>query len=210
MKMIWLSSNTSFDMIKIAVVTSVSGNIRPMSRLTMPNKLEYCLRHDYSLIILNCHYQEAAARMDMLIPLFGIYDMLWTLDCDAVITNSSVRLEDLTCLGDHATVCLEFPWSNKIVNCGSMIWKNTEETKQLLVEIKEARPVWRNMRTGWQEWLTSSYVGRSLEIAPLRSFNSCHHGRGNKWRPGDFVYHPCGLPQEQKRKLITEVLAKGT
>lgn len=35
---------------KIAMLVSVSANIAEIASLTMPNKLEYCLKHDLSLI----------------------------------------------------------------------------------------------------------------------------------------------------------------
>ena len=46
-------------MTRIALFTSISANIAEIAHLTTPNKLEYCLKHDYSLIIDNQKYEEA-------------------------------------------------------------------------------------------------------------------------------------------------------
>jgi len=44
---------------KVAIITSVSANIAAMAALTVPNKLEYCLRHGYTLIVDNQPYEQA-------------------------------------------------------------------------------------------------------------------------------------------------------
>lgn len=205
---------------RVAIFTNVSKEIENMARLTNLNKLEYCTRHNYSLIINNKPYEDAVAETKSLIGFFDMYDMLWTLDADTIITNMSLKIEELSCIGSHITVCEEgiVPWN--LINCGSVVWKNTEETKQVLKAITENQSSWKNLICGWQTWLSinKQNLGDILTIAPLKSFNSCVWNKpgngpglpGSNWTEGDFVYHPCGVfPYESTRiEYIKEALKK--
>lgn len=202
---------------KVALFTSVSANIADMAALTMPNKLAYCLRHGYSLIADNRPYDEAVRSTATLCKYLDSFDVLWTLDCDAVITNMATAVHELPCLGPNVTVCEEgiVQWNR--VNCGSMVWKNTPATRALIYAIQAAEPDWKNMPCIWQSWIAQPHIMRSfcVAIAPLRSFNSCEWtlpgggpgDPGTHWQPGDFVYHPCGVfPMAERLSRIAAAM----
>lgn len=201
---------------KVAVVTSVSSKIAELAALTVPNKLEYCLRHGYSLVVDNAPYDEAMPGVAWLIALFDRYDLLWALDADAVVTNMAVPIHTLACLGPHVTACEEgiVEWNR--VNCGSVVWRDTPKTREVLREITQNPAAWKNLDCGWQTWL----AGRpELTVAPLRAFNSCAWNRpggsvveasGSHWEAGDLVFHPCGVyPAEARLSVVKAVLAGG-
>jgi hypothetical protein len=192
-----------------------------MACLTVANRMEYCLRHGYSFIADNKPYAEAVAGVAAMVPLFDIYDMVWTLDADAVITNMTQRVEELSCLGPHVTVCEEgiVPWNR--LNCGSIVWRDTLETRWLLESITVQRKQWMSLPCIWQTWLAhrAAEFGDVLTMAPLRSFNSCEWNRpgggdgppGSHWKPGDFVRHPCGVfPPEEKLRRVAHALLEVT
>jgi hypothetical protein len=203
--------------VRVAVVTSISQNIAGMVSLTLANRMEYCLRHGYSLI---CDYKELAdayAGVATLVPFLDVYDIIWTLDADAVITDMSKRIEELECLGPHVTVCEEGIVSWNRLNCGSIVWKSTPESKRLLQEITAERSQWQHLPCVWQTWLAGRVceLGPVLAVAPLRSFNSCAWNRpgggdgppGSNWHPGDFVHHACGVfPYEEKLRHVANAL----
>lgn len=203
---------------RIALFTQMSPEINTMAGLTVPNKYEYCSRHGYSLIVNNQPYDDIVAGMDQLINLLNIYDILWTLDSDLLITNMTMKIEQLDCLGPHMTVCEEgiVPW-NKI-NCGSMVWKNTEKSKGLLKAISENKKSWDIKGwCGWQTWLWTirEQLGDTMTVAPVSSFNSCTWNNpggnlgepGTNWKPGDFVCHACGVfPYEPVRRQYLELI----
>ena len=202
---------------KVAIVTSVSQNIAGMASLTAANRMEYCLRHGYSFIADNKPYAEAVAGVASMVPLFDIYDMVWTLDADAVITNMAQRIEELDCLGPHVTVCEEGIVSWNRLNCGSIVWRDTLETRWLLESITVQREQWMSLPCIWQTWLAhrAAELGDVLTIAPLRSFNSCVWNKpgggrgpaGSHWHHGDFVYHACGVfPAEEKLRYVANAL----
>jgi hypothetical protein len=197
----------------VALLTSVSANIADFAAVTVPNKLEYCLRHGYSLIVDNEKYETAVARTDRLCDYLDRFDVLWTLDADAVITHMATPIESLPCLGPHVTVCEEgiVDW-NKL-NCGSMVWRNTFNTRWLAQTIRTLKDLWKPMSCGWQTWLAhvQPKFGDIVTVAPLRSFNSCEWTNpgggpgkpGSHWQPGDLVFHPCGVfPRESKLERV--------
>ena len=189
---------------RVAILTSVSSNISDIAMLTLPNKIEYCLKHDYSLIIDNSSYEESCVQMTKLIPLFYNYDMIWTLDADTLITNMNIRIEQLSCLWPNVTVCEDGLFSWELINCGSMVWKNTQKSKELLQKISYSKNIWEKKLCIWQTWLGEirEQLTDTLTIAPIRCFNSCvtwangddkNLGLIGTWEKGDFVYHACGL-----------------
>ena len=205
--------------VSVAIITSVSENIREVATLTLPNKLEYCLRHGYSLIADNLPYEAAVSRTDLLCHYLDRFDLIWTLDADTLITNMAVPIESLGCLGPNVTVCEEgiVDWNR--VNCGSMVWRNTFKTRQLAKYLSETVEQWRSLPCLWQSFLGDNAAawGDVLTVAPLRSFNSCVWNRpansrdeiGGHWQAGDLVYHPCGVfPREEKLRWLSNALGE--
>ena len=199
--------------------TSVSANIAEIANLTMPNKLEYCLKHDYSLIIDNQKYEDAVNRTHAITHLFDEYDIVWCLDSDAIITNMNIPFHLLECLGENITVCEEKMVNWNRINCGSMVMKNTLKTKTLLQLISTTKHQWEKLPTQWQTWLANKadFLGDMLTIAPVRSFNSLEWNLpggssdwgppGSNWHSGDLVYHPCAVfPREERIKYLKNAL----
>lgn len=185
-------------MSRAAIVTSVSAGNADIATITLANKAEYCLRHGYSLIADNRPYAEAVAATKTICDYLDVFEIVWCLDADTIITDMRPRFERLSCLGPHMTACEEgiVHWNR--VNCGSTIWKDTPESRRLLGEITEKEAEWRGLPCGWQTWVEGH---ASVTVAPLRAFNSCEWSHpagaageaGSHWRPGDFVYHPNGV-----------------
>jgi hypothetical protein len=187
--------------------------------LTLPNKAEYCLRHGYSLVADNQPYEMAVSRTDLLRHYLDRFDLIWTLDADTVLTNMAVPIDSLDCLGPHVTVCEEGIVGWNRINCGSMVWKNTFQSRWLAKHLSETHEQWRPMPCGWQTFLgdNAHALGDVLTIAPLRSFNSCvwnrpansHDEVGGHWQAGDLVYHPCGVfPREEKLRWLSSALGE--
>jgi hypothetical protein len=203
---------------RVAVITSVSANISDIASATMPNKLEYCLRHGYTLIADNRPYEEAVKTLcDTLLSVLADYDMVWALDADAVITNLTVPIHTLECIGPAMTVCEEGIVDFNRINCGSVVWKSGCLSRDLLNQLREAEAEWWGMACQQQTWLQKNLIrlGDAVTVAPLRAFNSCVWNRpanardqvGGHWQPGDFVYHPCGVfPMNERLVWIGEAL----
>jgi len=205
--------------VNAAIITSVSANIRDVATLTMPNKLEYCLRHGYSLVADNQPYETAVVRTDLLCHYLDRFDLIWTLDADTILTNMAVPIESLACLGQNVTVCEEGITAWNRINCGSMVWKNTFHSRWLANHLSETQEQWRSLPCQWQTFLSTNAdaLGDVLTVAPLRSFNSCVWNRpanardeiGGHWQAGDLVYHPCGVfPHEERLRWLSNALGE--
>jgi hypothetical protein len=204
---------------RVLLWTSMSNNISEIISLTAPNKLEYCLKQGYSFLLDNQKYEDAMSRSYALIPLFEEYDLIWAIDADTIITNMNIPIHTLSCLGDHVTVCEEnMVYWNKI-NCGSIVYKNTPQTKWFLKAISENKDKWEKLVCQWQTWLAgiSNQIGDILTIAPPNSFNSIEWNLpassavwgppGNNWKSGDLLYHPCSVfPREERIKYLKNAL----
>lgn len=204
----------------VLVITSVSANIAGMATLTVPNKTEYCLRHGYSLLVENLPYEQANVNVSRLARHFDQFDIVWALDADAVITNMGTAIHELDCLGPHVTVCEENIVAWNRVNCGSVVWRATQTSRDVLASIDADAGEWQAFPCGWQTWIGLVAAKRPdvIHVAPTRAFNSVawtHPGGsatyspGSHWQPGDFVYHPCGVfPHEAKLDAVRAALAQ--
>jgi len=200
------------------LLTSVSANIAELAALTVPNKLEYCLRHGYSLLVDNRPYEEVVKNLsDIILSALADHDIVWTLDADAVITNMTVPIHTLECLGMCMTVCEEKIVEWNTLNCGSVVWKSNCGTRYLLERLKEAESEWIEMPCQQQSWFGSMArtAGDLITVAPFRSFNSCVWSVPGKsmnefashWQPGDFVFHPCGIfPHSVRAEVVASAL----
>lgn len=204
---------------RVAVITSASANIADYATLTTANKVEYCLRHGYSLVLDNQPYYEAIKNAHWICVYLDRFDLIWMLDSDAVITDMRQPIHELPCLGPHVTVCEEGIVDWNWLNCGSVVYRNTLEARTILHTIAVERPHWEQLACGWQTWMNAYARARpqNVTVAPLRAFNSCVWNRpanardeiGGHWQPGDFVYHPCGVyPQDERTRWIKEALCK--
>ena len=176
------------------------------------------MRHGYSLIVDNMPYDQAVRSTDTIARYLDTFEAVWTLDADTLITDMRTPIHALDCLGPHATVCEEGVVEWNRINCGSVFWRNTPQTKHLLRLIAASPEKWTSLACGWQTWL-HRFIGSDdiLRVAPLRAFNSCVWNRpanasddpGGHWQLGDLVYHPCGVfPLEERVKWLTQTLPK--
>ena len=188
---------------RVALVSSVSASIADVAAMTVPNRMEYCLRHGYTFVADNRPYKRAVIEMASICWYLDRFDLVWLLDADAMITDMTQPIHTHDDIGPHVTVCREqiVPWN--AINCGSTVWRNTPAARQLLHTIELEEPAWRNMPCGWQTWLAMFAQDRPdvVSVVHHRAFNSTewtHPGGGAlspgcNWQPGDFVYHPCGV-----------------
>ena len=193
---------------KVAVLSSVSEGT-PWASMTSAVTADYCRRHGYTFIARSLPYVEAVADFRFWGSLLGTFDALWCLDADAVITNHTRRLEDLP-LRPGMNVCKEGLFEVCPINCGSVIWMADDHSRRVLSWLAASEHEWRQMTWIWQQWIAEQlergWWKTVVTVHPPRTFNSCHHGDRCLWAPGDFVYHPCGMPHHERLRAIRETL----
>lgn len=194
--------------VKVALVTSVSAGT-PWAEITMPGRLEYCIRHGYTNVIYCESYADAVGGYGRLLPLLDAHDLVWTLDADCLITDHTKRIEDVPDLGPHVSICEEGIGPHALVNGGSIVWRATHGTRSLLHEILEAGPEWETLTYSLQQWLMIHHarLADRLKVCDKHAFNGAAHANVCVWREGDLVYHPCGDAPELRCDKLRQRLA---
>jgi hypothetical protein len=198
---------------RVAVATSISRGCAEFAAITTPRKLDYCLRHGYSMLLWNRPYDEAVSvgLNDLLLALDD-YDAVWTLDADCLITGREA-IHELAYVGPHVTICREKIVDWNLLNCGSMVWMATDATRQLIRDIRDSEAEWRPMQCGWQTWLGEQanrlQMAGTLKVLGQSTIQSVawSHGEGGcYWQIGDLVYHPCGVvPHDLRATYLRDV-----
>jgi len=188
----------------VAILTSVSDGT-PWAEIVMPGRLRYCIRHGYAMVCLACDYY--AAHIECLLQvrhLLQRFDLVWSLGSDCLITNHTLRIEELACLGPHMSICEEGIGTHALVNGDSVVWRATGESIALLDEMIAAEPEWRQMTFSQQQWLMvhRERLGNRMTIMPRTACNSVHHGEICHWQHGHFVYHPCGAEPKSRCEAL--------
>jgi uncharacterized protein YuzB (UPF0349 family) len=195
---------------KVAILTNVSDGT-PWADIVMPGRLRYCIRHGYAMVCLACSYRSSHMEVVLAVKhLLERFDLVWSLGADCLITNHTMRIEEVGCLGPHMSICEEGLGPHALVNGDSIVWRATKETIELIDEMVAAEAEWSQMQFWQQQWLMihCERLSHCMTIAPKRAFNSVHLGNTNHWQHGDFVYHPCGNSPDIRCNLIREHLER--
>lgn len=174
----------------------------------MPNRFEYCLRHDYTMAWTCESYRAGMDCWGRVLELLDWFDLVWVIDADCLITDMTKRIEQVADLGPHATICREGLGDHILVNGGSTVWRATDGSRSLLREIIERQSEWIGLEYNLQQWFMKHHerLADRLTICQSRAFNGCHWGQTSVWQPGDFVYHPCGAPERQRMQMLNDHL----
>jgi hypothetical protein len=195
--------------LKICILGTASDRT-PWADITLPNRAEYCRRHGYTMSVIYAAYEHSVIEhLRQLSRLLGLFDLVWTLGIDCLITDMTQQIECVPDLGDHVTVCEEGLGAHTLLNNDSMVWRSTDESRGLVNELIAAEPEWSRMNFLSQDWLMFN-SGRldCLEILPMRTLQSVHHQQTCHWQPGDFVYHPCGAPRDERCEMLRQKLGE--
>lgn len=110
-----LSECYLFDHLRIAVLTGCLDSFIPLAQFTIgQNKVEYCNRHRYHLEVIRevrKKYRNGRShadgftwsRLEHLLDMVesGIYQWIWTVGADTLITNMTVTLDSIIAKADN-------------------------------------------------------------------------------------------------------------
>lgn len=142
------------------------------------------------------------------------YDWVWITDIDLYIVNHQIKLEDI--LDENYDVLMTC-YSNDInhLNTGSIIYKNTEWTRNLLKEIYDSSkyPIEGQWVFFEQTALMNYYKShpeeqKHFKMIDTRTINS-HYQKGMdflnvNYKEKDFVVHLAGTNNEYRLNTLTE------
>lgn len=199
---------------RITVMTICSDSYWPLMKLCMPDKLEYCLRHNYQLSIKKCILPIQTFMYErevlMLEDLKGC-DVLVFTGADTLITNLSIKLE-------HFIENFDFDFligkDVNGINNDVFFLKNNERSITFLKWVIDARTTFSTDQDAMKVYVDLKTDFRTV-IVPQKLFNAMPYwlynyknDGGGTWKPGDFIFHCPGLPFDSRVKVMNEILTK--
>lgn len=210
---------------KTLVFTAHDEAYKPLADLTVPRMHDYAKRHSYEF---TC-YTEPFFDIPNGIYWSGVlgaapnleeYDRVMYMDCDQLITNPALSVEDLigpATSGFHASR----DWGNDATEpwqfsmCGFVAHK---DCIPLLEQVYFMEPAWRDKpfpeQGPFQEAVRlriESGLGLVATVHPRRTFNAVPEqvSPGNvvePWQPSDFACHLTMLGIDDRIKLAKEII----
>lgn len=215
-------------MFGIATINSVE--YQSLADVTNPSKIEYCDRHGYSFYSLvgskyssNMGFNKIHFVLELLKQHPGLEWLLWC-DCDAMITNFTVHIEDRIDNNFHFIV----PLDRLGINAGNFLVRNTEEGRAYLQMIIDKESTYITHWGAEQQVIIDTYNNykRIVKIVPQRFMNSYEQqpylphwvnvskdaaGNSGIWEQGDWIIHWPGLDLQvrmDRAKELTKLIIK--
>ena len=214
---------------KFALVTAHNDAYQPLADITWEqNKRLYAEQWGYDAIAKTDGYKYPVRdisyeRTELIIELLesGKYDWIHACGCDTMITNFTIKLEDIAD-NDYdfviATDCYN-------INNDSMLIRNTPLAIGWLKQVVSLREEYATAK-----WLDQSamidtigVMGNRIKIVPQRELNSYNYdldpmephiykkdllGNDGQWAPGDFLIHWPAVPVAQRIVMAQDMLSK--
>lgn len=200
-----------------------------MAAITVPNKTEYCTRHGYcyyqDVFTGGCHPWPGYDRLPALLMLLksNSYDWIFWLGCDALITNMSIRLEDLI----DANYGMVAATDGNELQMDSFLVQKGKRGLELIQRVWDTRNETHGPYLEQSNLIKQSgkpEFSGTVKLIPQKQMNSMRYslypdyywnhrfvqkidclGNNGEWTPGDFVFHVPGRPFETKLNVLREI-----
>jgi hypothetical protein len=213
-----------------ALVTAHNESYQPLADITWDqNKKLYAEQHGYDAIAKTTDFKYpihtgiSFERTELIIELLesGQYDWIHACGCDTMITNFTIKLEDIAD-NDYdfviATDCYN-------INNDSMLIRNAPTSIAWLKHVVSLREQYLTAK-----WLDQSamidtvdMMGDRIKIVPQRVLNSYNYdlypmephiykkdlmGNDGQWQPGDFLIHWPAVTVPERIIMAQDMLTK--
>ena len=189
-----------------AVASLHDSNYADLAAITDASKQEYCSIHGYQFYVLNeLKYSTITGfnKIHFTLDLFKQHpEIEWLLfsECDAMITNLTIRMEERIDNDYHFIV----PVDRLNINSGNFLARNSEQGRAYLQMIIDKETEYSTV-----EWAEQQVIIDTIEeyqdvvkIVPQRYMNSYEQhiydycdirtdilGTIGQWEPGDWIVH---------------------
>lgn len=202
-----------------ALFTSFDAPYKPVAARTLPVLTEYCLRHGYELNVRinpSCERGIIWNRMNDLSRYRGPHRWLVHVDSDILITNPTIRLEEIIASAQPTGGTLYIVGSDcNGVNDGMMFMSNEVAARASAAAAFVVAPE-DCFQTHITQSMTQAIQDGKIVIAPQRLFNSYLKGEygpnpsDGDWRKGDFALHLPGRSNERRVEILDQMLPQIT
>ncbi len=215
----------------IAIATFNLANYKELADITDSTKIEYCQRHGYKFFALrNACYSHRLGfnKIHYTLDIFKRFpDVEWLLfsECDAMITNLKIRIEDKIDDSFHFIV----PIDAYNINSGNFLARNTKEGREYLQMIIDSELAYRGQWQGEQQVIIDTYKNypNVVKLVEQRYMNSYElelypedikHLQGKdmlgnpaQWEQGDWIVHWAGKSLQarlQRARELTKLIVR--
>jgi len=189
-----------------AVASLHDANYSDLAALTDQSKQEYCARYGYHFHVLTeMKYSTITGfnKIHYTLELFKEHpEIEWLLfsECDAMITNQTIRIEDRIDNNYHFIV----PVDRLNLNSGNFLARNSKEGRAYLQMIIDSEESYKNVEWAEQQVIidTIEDYQHIVKIVPQKFMNSYEPeiydycdarfdilGNSGAWEPGDWIVH---------------------
>ncbi len=189
-----------------AVASLHDANYSDLAALTDQSKQEYCNRYGYQFYVLTeMKYSTITGfnKIHFTLDLFNRHpEIEWLLfsECDAMITNQTIRIEDRIDDDYHFIV----PVDRLNLNSGNFLARNTEQGRAYLQMIVDSEEKYQDVEWAEQQVIidTIEEYQNIVKIVPQKYMNSYEPeiydycdarfdilGNSGAWEPGDWIVH---------------------
>ena len=207
-----------------AVASLHDANYSDLAALTDQSKQEYCDRHGYQFHVLTeMKYSTITGfnKIHFALDIFNRHpDIEWLLfsECDAMITNQTIRIEDRIDNNYHFIV----PVDRLNLNSGNFLARNTTEGRAYLQMIIDKEVEYQTVEWAEQQVIidTIEEYQTIVKIVPQKYMNSYEPeiydycdarfdilGNSGAWEPGDWIVHWPGTYKPTRIERATTHLA---
>jgi len=190
-----------------------------LAKLTQPSKELYSLRHGYDFYCKTDNFAADRAigwaKIDIINDKLPNYDWIIYIECDAMIMNQTIRLENLID-NNYDVIISDSKYKHHFqgVNSGVMLIKSSswsrEFFKRLWLKEHYFRGNWWEQGALIEEIRDSPEVRNHVKLVNNRFFNSYYHWGtpDENFVVGDFICHSAGTSNESREALFTELQRK--
>jgi len=189
-----------------AVASLHDANYSDLAVITDAPKREYCERYGYQFHVLDeMKYSTITGfnKIHFTLDLFKQHpEIEWLLfsECDAMITNLNIRIEDRIDDDYHFIV----PVDRLNINSGNFLARNSEQGRAYLQMIVDSEQAYKDVAWAEQQVIIDSIEQYQdiVKIVPQKYMNSYEPeiydycdarfdvlGNSGAWEPGDWIVH---------------------
>ena len=211
---------------KFVIVSIFNDNFKKLASITHYNKELYAKKHGYMIEVKTKDFEENFhiyfEKMRVISNLFNKYPELeWAfwIDCDAMITNFNIKLEDIIDNNYHLIITKDI----NNINAGCYFIKNSPEGREYINMMINNNDKYFNHIWGDQQCMIDSYekYKNIIKIVPQKTFNSYNYNlyshmfpkddhwnkmyeEGN-WEKDHFVIHWPGINQDHRIQMAQDL-----
>lgn len=195
---------------KILVLIIYTEDWQQIADVVLPNAEKYCRKHHYSFFF---NRQKTYNGFDKIKAIKAIFerndaDFVMVVDCDAIIVNHAVKIEDI--INEHHSFWITLDVNG--LNGGVFIVKNNEWSMYFLDYILLFEGVAKCEQDAISLFVLDNPEDINISILPQKVMNSYRYdlyqehqdmiGKDGDFVGGDFILHLPGIGMEQRLNIL--------